>query len=71
LDIGSQYRSAIFYHSDKQKTSSEKSLQRLEETARFKDKVVTEIVPAGTFYRAEEYHQQYLKKNRKNLCKIF
>jgi peptide-methionine (S)-S-oxide reductase len=61
-DVGTQYRSAIFYHSDQQKTLAEKSKVALESTHKFPAPIVTQIVPAETFYRAEEYHQQYYAK---------
>jgi peptide-methionine (S)-S-oxide reductase len=61
-DIGSQYRSAIFYHSAAQKAAAEASKAALDRSGRYKSPVVTEIVPAGTFWRAEEYHQQYVAK---------
>ena len=60
-DKGSQYRSAIFYHDAGQKAAAEASKAALEK--RFGKKIVTEILPAGPFYRAEEYHQNYAKKN--------
>ncbi len=70
-DIGSQYRSAIFYHSGKQKTAAEKSKQLLQKSEKFKNKkIVTEVVAAKTFYRAEEYHQQYLEKRGLATCNI-
>lgn len=62
-DQGSQYRSAIFFYSESQKQSAWESLQELEKSGRFKSKIVTEIVAAGDFYAAEDYHQQYYKKN--------
>ncbi|WP_299290729.1 peptide-methionine (S)-S-oxide reductase MsrA [Nitrosopumilus sp.] len=62
-DVGIQYRSAIFYHDEKQKEIAEKSKQSLSESGRFDIPVVTEIVPAPTFYDAEEYHQKYFKKH--------
>jgi peptide-methionine (S)-S-oxide reductase len=62
-DSGMQYRSAIFYHNDAQKRLAEKSKRKLEELPRFKGKIVTEITAESAFYRAEEYHQQYHKKN--------
>ena len=62
-DHGSQYRSAIFYRGDEQKKAALASLRKLEEQPRFKGKIVTEIVPATKFYPAEEYHQDYYKKN--------
>ncbi len=62
-DRGSQYRSAIFYQGDAQKAAAEESKRKLEEQPRFKGKIVTQIVPAGPFYPAEEYHQDFYKKN--------
>jgi peptide-methionine (S)-S-oxide reductase len=62
-DVGIQYRSAIFYHDEKQKEIAEKSKQELEKSAKFSDPIVTEIVPAPAFYKAEEYHQKYFKKH--------
>ncbi|MBF0557540.1 MAG: peptide-methionine (S)-S-oxide reductase MsrA [Nitrospirae bacterium] len=63
VDRGSQYRSVIFYHSEDQKRLSEESKKELGATGRFQKPIVTEIVPASEFYRAEEYHQDYHKKN--------
>jgi len=60
-DQGSQYRTAIFYVNDRQKTLAEQSLKDM--AARFDQPVVTEINPAGTFYPAEDYHQNYYEKN--------
>mgnify|MGYP001481134036 CR=1 FL=1 len=62
-DFGSQYRSAIFYLNDEQKRLAETSKAELEKSGRFKRPIVTEIVPAGTFYPAESYHQDYYKNN--------
>lgn len=62
-DIGSQYRSAIFYLSDNQRKIAEKVRAKVDATGFWKGKVVTEIVPAGEFYRAEDFHQKYLEKN--------
>ena len=62
-DVGSQYRSAIFYHSDEQKRLALASKKTIDDSGRFKQPVVTEIVPAAPFYHAEEYHQDYYKKN--------
>lgn len=63
-DMGHQYRTAIFTHSEEQKKAAEESKKALEESPRFKGKTIyTEITPAGEFYPAEEYHQQYYKKN--------
>ena len=62
-DVGSQYRTAIFYHDEAQKKAAEKSRDELNKSGRFKQPIKTEIVAASTFYRAEEYHQDYYKKN--------
>ena len=62
-DAGHQYRSAIFYRDDGQRRAAEASKRALEDSKRFSQPIVTEIVPAGTFYPAEEYHQDYYKKN--------
>lgn len=62
-DKGTQYRAAIFYHNEMQKRLAEGSKQRVERTKAFKEPVVTEIVPASTFYIAEDYHQNYYKRN--------
>ena len=62
-DKGMQYRPAIFYHDETQKRLAEESKKALEETKSFAEPIVTEIVPATEFYRAEEYHQDYYKKN--------
>jgi len=69
-DVGEQYRSVIFYHSDEQRKEALESRRRLEESGRFMDRIVTAIEPAGTFYEAEEYHQQYLEKNPQRRCYI-
>jgi methionine-S-sulfoxide reductase len=62
-DVGSQYRSAIFYHSDEQKEIAESVKQGVEATGKWKRPIVTEIVAASPFYSAEDYHQDYLQKN--------
>jgi peptide methionine sulfoxide reductase msrA/msrB len=62
-DVGSQYRSAIFYHSPDQRKQAEESKAELEKSKRFKDKIVTEITPLAAFYPAEEYHQHYYEKS--------
>ncbi len=62
-DVGEQYRSAIFTHGEEQKRLAEESKAALEKSGRLKGPIVTEIVPASTFYPAEEYHQDYYKKN--------
>lgn len=62
-DIGTQYRSAIFFHSEAQKAAAEKVKTKVDASGKWKRPIVTEIVPATPFYRAEEYHQKYLIKN--------
>jgi peptide-methionine (S)-S-oxide reductase len=65
IDRGSQYRTAIFYHTDEQKELAENSRRKVEESGRFQKPVVTQILPASEFYEAEEYHQDFYKKNPK------
>jgi len=62
-DVGTQYRSAIFTHDEEQRRLAEESRAELEKSKPFREKVVTEIVPASEFYPAEEYHQKYYQKN--------
>ena len=62
-DIGDQYRSAVFYHSEEQHKAAEESLARLDSSGRLRRRIVTEIVPASTFWEAEAYHQKYHAKN--------
>ena len=63
VDRGPQYRSAIFYHNEEQKRLAEKSKEELAKSGRFDKPIVTEIIKATTFYKAEDYHQDYYKKN--------
>ncbi len=67
-DVGSQYRSVIFYHSEVQKAKALAS--REEEQKKYKGPIVTEIVPAGEFWKAEEYHQRYFEKHGGGSCHI-
>lgn len=69
-DVGTQYRSVIFFHSPEQQAAAEASKAKLEQAHRFKRPIVTQIVPAETFYKAEDYHQQYLEKRGLSSCKI-
>ena len=64
-DVGTQYRSAIFYHDENQKNIAEKSKEELEKEAVFKNPIVTEIIPFSNFYPAEDYHKEYYENNRK------
>ena len=65
-DFGTQYRTAIFFHSPEQEAAAKKSLKERQE--KVNRPIVTEITPAGTFYRAEEYHQKYLQKRGAASC---
>jgi peptide-methionine (S)-S-oxide reductase len=67
-DFGTQYRSAIFFHSPEQEQAARASRERWQK--RFSQPIVTEIVPATTFYRAEEYHQRYLEKKGLSSCHL-
>ena len=69
-DIGTQYRSAIFYFSPEQRDAALKSVQELEARGAFRRPIVTKTEPAQTFYRAEEYHQQYLEKRGMASCHL-
>ena len=69
-DVGSQYRSAVFFHTPEQEAAAKSSKARLERSGRCEKPVVTEIVAAGPFYRAEEYHQQYLEKRGEESCHL-
>jgi len=69
-DWGTQYRSAIFFTSPEQEAAAKVSKEGLENSHRFGKKIVTQIVPATTFYEAEEYHQQYLEKKGLASCHI-
>lgn len=67
-DFGSQYRSVIFYYSEKQKEAAEKSKAELESSGKYDKPIVTEIIAASKFYRAEEYHQKYHQKQGITKC---
>jgi peptide-methionine (S)-S-oxide reductase len=69
-DFGTQYRTAIFYHSPAQQAAATASKERLDQSGQFKRPIATEITPAGEFYRAEDYHQQYLEKRNQASCHI-
>jgi peptide-methionine (S)-S-oxide reductase len=72
-DVGAQYRSAIFYHSEEQKEKALASKKRLEAQKKFNNPIVTEITAADKFYPAEDYHQQYFEKMgvRHGVCHFF
>jgi len=67
-DFGTQYRSAIFFHSPEQEAVARKSKEQAQASRRFRRPIVTEITPASAFYRAEEYHQRYLEKRGAASC---
>jgi peptide-methionine (S)-S-oxide reductase len=69
-DTGTQYRSAIFYHNDAQKAAAAASKEQWNASGRFPRPIVTEVTPASTFYRAEEYHQRYLEKQGLASCHL-
>jgi peptide-methionine (S)-S-oxide reductase len=67
-DVGAQYRSAIFFHSPEQEAAAKASREKAQ--SRFRNRIVTEITPASEFWRAEDYHQQYLEKRGLAHCSI-
>lgn len=69
-DVGSQYRSAIFFHSPEQEESARASKDVLDSSGRYVDPIATEISPASDFFEAEEYHQRYIEKNGGAACSI-
>jgi len=69
-DVGSQYRSAIFFHTPEQEAAAHAAIDHLNNNGRFSRSIVTEVTPASTFYRAEEYHQRYLEKRGLAHCHI-
>ena len=69
-DVGSQYRSGVFYHSAAQRAAAEAWKDELNRSGTLRRPVATEVTPAGTFYRAEEYHQRYFEKTGRSACHI-
>jgi peptide-methionine (S)-S-oxide reductase len=69
-DVGSQYRSAIFFHSPEQEATATASREALQASGKYRRSIVTEISPATAFYAAEDYHQQYLEKRGLSSCHI-
>jgi peptide-methionine (S)-S-oxide reductase len=69
-DYGSQYRSGIFFHTPEQETEAKASKEKLEQAHRYNRPIVTQIIPATTFFEAEDYHQQYLEKRGLASCHI-
>jgi peptide-methionine (S)-S-oxide reductase len=68
--VGTQYRSAIFFHTPEQETAARSSMSALDSSGRYSRPIVTQIEPASTFYLAEDYHQQYLEKRGLSTCHI-
>lgn len=69
-DWGTQYRTAVFFHSPEQEAAAKASKEKLEKSGRYRKPIATQIVPAVTFYPAEDYHQQYLEKRGLASCHI-
>jgi peptide-methionine (S)-S-oxide reductase len=70
VDVGTQYRSVIFYYDQEQRELAERSKEALDASGRYKKKIVTEIVPAPKFWMAEEYHQRYFEKKGGGTCHV-
>jgi peptide-methionine (S)-S-oxide reductase len=70
FDVGTQYRSVIYYHTPKQESAALTSKDDLQNSGHYTHDIVTEITPAATFFKAEEYHQRYLQKKGKDSCGI-
>jgi peptide-methionine (S)-S-oxide reductase len=69
-DFGSQYRSAVFFHDEEQEKAARAAVDQLGESGVFKRKIVTQVVPAGPWWRAEEYHQKYFEKHAGFSCQV-
>lgn len=69
-DVGTQYRSAIYFHTPEQEQAAQASMEKMNSSGKFSGEIVTEITPAGPFYAAEEYHQRYLEKRGMVNCHI-
>jgi peptide-methionine (S)-S-oxide reductase len=67
-DFGSQYRSAIFWHDEAQREAAERKIREVDASGKWSDPVVTQLAPAETFWKAEEYHQRYFEKNGGGFC---
>jgi peptide-methionine (S)-S-oxide reductase len=68
--VGSNYRSVVFYHSAEQQAAAIAMKEKLQKSGKYKRPIVTEIVPAATFWQAEDYHQQYFQKNGLPSCHL-
>ena len=69
-DVGTRYRSVVFFHTPEQKEAAVRSRESQDGSGRFRRPIVTQIVPAATFWRAEEYHQRYLRKKGLDSCRV-
>jgi len=69
-DFGSQYRSAVFWHDEQQHSAARRKITEINESGKWPAAVVTEVTPATTFWRAEEYHQRYFEKNGGGYCHV-
>jgi peptide-methionine (S)-S-oxide reductase len=69
-DVGTQYRSAVFYHNSEQETVADESKRKLEQGGQYNQPIATEITAASAYYPAEEYHQQYLEKRGQSSCRL-
>jgi len=69
-DVGSQYRSVIFFYSPAQEAAARAARERLDKSGKFRNPVVTQIIPAAPFYKAEDYHQRYLEKRGLASCHL-
>ena len=69
-DVGTQYRSAVFYHNSEQQTVAGESKRKLEQSGQYNQPIVTEITAASAYFPAEEYHQQYLEKRGQSSCRL-
>jgi peptide-methionine (S)-S-oxide reductase len=70
-DIGTQYRSVIFYYNENQKKIAEQTIINLNASKQFEKEIVTDVIAASTFYQAEEYHQKYYRKNKSFSCRFY
>ena len=68
VDVGTQYRTVIFYHSEEQKEHAERKIQELDNSGAFKKPIATQLVPVTAFWKAEDYHQRYLEKQGRVSC---
>jgi len=69
-DVGSQYRSVVFWHEPQQRELAREKIEQLDASGRWPDPIVTQVVPANRFWRAEEYHQRYFEKNGGGFCHV-